>query len=58
MTRFVVAETYLYEVEATDEDEALSLFQKYADEGMTDDAGLRFDIKYTDNQIEIGKWGE
>jgi hypothetical protein len=58
MTRFVIAETYLYEVEAKDEDEAQALFEEYAGEGMTFEAGLNTGVKYTDNQIEIGKWGE
>lgn len=58
MTRFVVAETYLYEVEAKDEDEALALFQEYAGEGMTYEAGLVTGVKYTDNETEVSRWGE
>ena len=53
MPKFMVSESYLYEVEAADADAALDAFQEYAQADMTEDAALYYGVKFLENQTEV-----
>jgi uncharacterized protein YfcZ (UPF0381/DUF406 family) len=53
MPKFIVSESYLYQVEAADADAALDAFQEYAQADMSEDAALYYGVKFLENQTEV-----
>lgn len=49
MLKYIVTESYFYEVEADSQEQALAIYEEWAEQGMEEDETF---VKLVDNQLD------